>query len=151
MNMDRSRTVGLVVTAALAAGALLYAAIASTLAYHTTLLQLQEILAAVGPGSLIRYGIVSEVDRDHMTLAVRFPNPYVPSGAALTLKVLVEPNTVVFKQELISDEHGVYYAVSPTTLANFSDIGVGTHVRINSIGGSDRSIKASVIVYGNPL
>lgn len=124
-------------------------------ALHAALAQANNSLLGLDAQTAARssiYGTVESVDNADNVINIRILNPYDPSGNSFAVRVLVTAETFIAKQELIGDGK-TYSSLSPLQPATFTDIPVGAHVRFltSSARASDQNVRATSIIFGNPL
>jgi hypothetical protein len=151
MNSLNLRSITLLTFAAIVAGFLIYTAVSTNFAYHATLLRLREAYSISDPKSVVRYATAVSSDAESGLLTVRYPDPFTTGDSWTTLNIVVGPETVILKQELLAQDDGTYYALSPFTPATLQDVTPGMRVRIHSLGSVGKKVKALMIVLGNTL
>jgi hypothetical protein len=141
-----------VLLAAFVVGFLLYAAIVSYVSYQSATMRLRAVYASLDARSTVRYMTVTAVDAGRKTITAQYPDPFVPGGSPrASLEITIDENTAIMRQELIADQRGAYFAVTPLSSASFEEIVPGMKMRVHSIGTIGKNIRATLIVLGNPL
>ena len=149
-QLSWKRIVGLVLASTLF-GFLTYTTIVNHVAYKGTSLRLKNAMSALGTNPLTLYGTVLSIDTGTGVVTVRILDAYMTNLATRDLQVVTTVNTIVMREELSTGQNGVITGISGISPGSLSDVLPGTRVRIYYARKDERTLRAQVIVYGNPL
>ena len=108
-------------------------------------------MSALGTNPLTLYGTVLSVNTATGMVTVRTLDAFLTNLATRDLQVVTTVNTIVLREEVSTGQNGVITGISSISPGSLSDVLPGTRVRIYYARKDERTLRAQVIVYGNPL